>query len=248
MNIRIQVIIHIMKKFLIFILFFTSCSQSAEELIESGPETTNVKETTTSTMKNVTQDQEVAIEQIEVVEDVIYYVDTDRSTASYLAPKVFLNSGEEIVKGTTNNVSGSFEFSIGECDSSDSCIVIKNLVISANLSELESDNSIRDNQIRSKWLESKDFPIATYSIDELILPNKNFDSKIDETVTGVLKIREVEVSVPFSITAYMDSDSIIVYGVTQVETLWFGFDPPSKFNAWDVLNPIGLEIEIVATK
>ena len=46
----------------------------------------------------------------------------------------------------------------------------------------------------------------------------------------------------------MDSDSIIVYGVTQVETLWFGFDPPSKFNAWDVLNPIGLEIEIVATK
>ena len=80
------------------------------------------------------------------------------------------------------------------------------------------------------------------------MPNKNFDSKIDETVTGVLKIREVEVSVPFSITAYMDSDSIIVFGVTQVETLWFGFDPPSKFNAWDVLNPIGLEIEIVATK
>ena len=36
--------------------------------------------------------------------------------------------------------------------------------------------------------------------------------------------------------------------VTQVETLWFGFDPPSKFEAWDVLNPIGIEVEIIASR
>ena len=46
----------------------------------------------------------------------------------------------------------------------------------------------------------------------------------------------------------MDNDTIFVYGVTQVETLWFGFDPPSKFEAWDVLNPIGIEVEIIASR
>ena len=80
------------------------------------------------------------------------------------------------------------------------------------------------------------------------MPNKNFDSKIDETVLGTLSIRDIEYLVPFSISAYMDNDTIFVYGVTQVETLWFGFDPPSKFEAWDVLNPIGIEVEIIASR
>ena len=30
------------------------------------------------------------------------------------------------------------------------------------------------------------------------------------------------------------------------ETTWFGFDAPTKFNAWEVLNPIGLTVDLVA--
>ena len=236
-----------MKKtfFIIFILF--SCSQDGEvqELTSQDiSTTTGINEAATT----LTAIEEKEIEQLGSFSNVLFKVDEEKSSARYLAPKVFLNTNEEIVVGETQGISGSFELSIGECDSSDSCILIKNLKISADLIKLNSNNSIRDNSLKSKWLESELYPIATYSIEELILPNNNFDSKIDETITGVLTIREIDYVVPFSISAYMDNELVYVYGVSQIETLWFGFDPPSKFGAWDVLNPIGIEIEIVATR
>ena len=236
-----------MKKifFIIFILF--SCSQDGEvqELTSQDiSTTTGINEASTT----LTAIEEIEIEQLGSFSNVFFKVDEEKSSARYLAPKVFLNTNEEIVVGETQGISGSFELSIGECDSSDSCILIKNLKISADLIKLNSNNSIRDNSLKSKWLESELYPIATYSIEELILPNNNFDSKIDETITGVLTIREIDYVVPFSISAYMDNELVYVYGVSQIETLWFGFDPPSKFGAWDVLNPIGIEIEIVATR
>ena len=236
-----------MKKifFIIFILF--SCSQDGEvqELTSQDiSTTTGINEASTT----LTAIEEIEIEQLGSFSNVFFKVDEEKSSARYLAPKVFLNTNEEVVVGETQGMSGSFELSIGECDSSDSCILIKNLKISADLIKLNSNNSIRDNSLKSKWLESELYPIATYSIEELILPNNNFDSRIDETITGVLTIREIDYVVPFSISAYMDNELVYVYGVTQIETLWFGFDPPSKFGAWDVLNPIGIEIEIVATR
>jgi len=236
-----------MKKifFIIFILF--SCSQDGEvqELTSQDISTTTGINEAATTLIAI---EEKEIEQLGSFSNVFFKVDEEKSSARYLAPKVFLNTNEEVVVGETQGMSGSFELSIGECDSSDSCILIKNLKISADLIKLNSNNSIRDNSLKSKWLESELYPIATYSIEELILPNNNFDSRIDETITGVLTIREIDYVVPFSISAYMDNELVYVYGVTQIETLWFGFDPPSKFGAWDVLNPIGIEIEIVATR
>ena len=236
-----------MKKIFFILLILFSCSQDgeAQELTSQDiSTTTGINEAATT----LTAVEEKEIEQLGSFSNVFFKVDEEKSSARYLAPKVFLNTNEEVVVGETQGMSGSFELSIGECDSSDSCILIKNLKISADLIKLNSNNSIRDNSLKSKWLESELYPIATYSIEELILPNNNFDSKIDETITGVLTIREIDYIVPFSISAYMDNELVYVYGVSQIETLWFGFDPPSKFGAWDVLNPIGIEIEIVATR
>ena len=236
-----------MKKIFLITFVLLSCNQGDVEVqvIDEIDNSITILEEVSTTRVSI---GEVEVKQLESFSDILFEVDTERSTARYLAPKVFLNTNEEIVIGETTNISGNFQLSIGECDSSDSCVLIKNLQISANLLSLQSGNGIRDNAIKSKWLESHLYPIATYSIDELILPNKNFDSKIDETVIGLLYIRGASYVVPFSISAYMENDLIYVYGISQIETIWFGFDPPSKFGAWDVLNPIGIEIEIVASR
>ena len=236
-----------MKKifFIIFILFSCSQDEGVQEVSSQDLSTSTPVDEVTTTLIPV---EEIQVEQLSSFSNEIFKVDEEKSFARYLAPKVFLNSNEEVVVGETNEVSGSFVLSIGECDSSDSCILIENLSISVDLMKLKSNNGIRDNAIKSKWLESELYPIATYSIEELILPNNNFDSKIDETITGILNIRDIDYIVPFSISAYMDNNLVYVYGVAQIETLWFGFDPPSKFDAWNVLNPIGIEIEIVATR
>ena len=235
-----------MKKLLILILFFSFCSsQDTLSDEEISVETTILEIQETDDTSTTTS---IEVTQLESFDGAIYTVNKELSTVSYLAPKQFLNANLEIVEGITNEVSGDFELTLGECDLADSCLQVRNLSITADLSTLKSSSSIRDGAIKTKWLESKIFPNAVYSVDEIVLPNNNFDSKIYETIVGVLSIRNIEINVPFSITAFMEDDKVYVSGVTEIDTTWFGFDAPTKFNAWEVLNPIGIKISIVAEK
>ena len=235
-----------MKKLLILILFFSFCSSQDTVSDEEASVETTILETQETDDTSTTTSIEVT--QLESFDGAIYTVNKELSTVSYLAPKQFLNANLEIVEGITNEVSGDVELTLGECDLADSCLQVRNLSIIADLSTLKSSSSIRDGAIKTKWLESKIFPNAVYSVDEIVLPNNNFDSKIDETIVGVLSIRNIEINVPFSITAFMEDDKVYVSGVTEIDTTWFGFDAPTKFNAWEVLNPIGIKISIVAEK
>ena len=235
-----------MKKLIILILFFSFCSsQDTVSDEETSVKTTILEIQETEDTSTTTS---IEVTQLESFDGAIYTVNKELSSVSYLAPKQFLNANLEIVEGITNEVSGDFELTLGECDLADSCLQVRNLSITADLSTLKSSSSIRDGAIKTKWLESKIFPNAVYSVDEIVLPNNNFDSKIDETIVGVLSIRNIEINVPFSITAFMEDDKVYVSGVTEIDTTWFGFDAPTKFNAWEVLNPIGIKISIVAEK
>ncbi len=237
-----------MKRILPFLLLFSFCSQtSLEDTSEIEPNTTEI-DTVVSDSSIEETTTTVEVQQLEIFKDIIYEIDNEKSLVSYLAPKDFLNSNFEIVKGSTRDIIGSFSLSLDSCELADSCLLIKDLIISVDLTTLKSGNSIRDNAIKNNWLESSLFPSAIYKIDDLILPNNDFDSKIDETVVGILSIRNIEVNVPFTITAYMEDSEIKILGMTEIDTTWFGFDAPTKFNAWEVLNPIGIEVDLIAKR
>jgi len=240
-----------MKKILLILfIVFLACSQT-EESIEVNEEIKSEGESVTSTTENITLDEtttSIAIEQLNSFEDEHYVIDKERSKVSYLAPKQFLNSGLEIVEGVTSEIIGEFTLSLIECESSNSCLIISNLLIRVDLSTLKSDSSIRDNSIKTQWLESNIFPEATFKIENLELANKNFDSLIEDTIVGQLSIREIVIDTPFSLTAYYSNDEIYVSGYTEIDTTWFGFDAPTKFNAWEVLNPIGITVDLIAVK
>jgi len=240
-----------MKKILLILfIVFLACSQT-EESIEVNEEIKSEGESVTSTTENITLDEtttSIAIEQLTSFEDEHYVIDKERSKVSYLAPKQFLNSGLEIVEGVTSEIIGEFTLSLIECESSNSCLLISNLLIRVDLSTLKSDSSLRDNSIKTQWLESNIFPEATFKIENLELANKNFDSLIEDTIVGQLSIREIVIDTPFSLTAYYSNEEIHVSGYTEIDTTWFGFDAPTKFNAWEVLNPIGITVDLIAVK
>jgi hypothetical protein len=233
-----------MKKIAILIFIFLSfCSQEDPiENIAIEPEaltsTTEVKDEATTTS--------IEIIQLDSFENVSYSIIKEKSRVGYLAPKQFLNSGLETVEGITNEIIGEFTLSLSECDQADSCLLITNLIIRADISTLKSNSVIRDQALNNQWLQSAIFPEAVFKIDELVLPNKDFDSKVEDTIVGKLSIREIELDTPFSITAFLDGDKVFISGFTEIDTTWFGFDAPTKFNAWEVLNPIGIKVELVA--
>jgi hypothetical protein len=234
-----------MKKFLLLILFLlVACSANDEATNqEKLSETSSTNSSTANNVESTTTSEMV---QLDAFEGTVYVIQKDKSRVGYLAPKQFLNSGLETVEGTTSEIIGEFTLELSECDQSDSCLYITNLIIRVDISTLKSNNSIRDSAIKSQWLESKLFPEAVFKINELVIPNKNFDSKVEDTIVGQLSIRDVELDTPFSITASLENEIIRISGFTEVDTTWFGFDAPTKFNAWEVLNPIGITVDLVA--
>ena len=235
-----------MKKIIIFTLLFTFCTSENIETVEDTSVETTIAETIEP--ENTSTTTSIEVTQLESFEEALYVVNKDLSSVSYLAPKQFLNSGLDIVEGTTREIIGRFTLTLAECDQADSCLYVKDLQIKADISTLKSNNIIRDQAINNQWLQSTLFPEAIFTIDELVLPNKDFDSKVEDTIVGKLTIREIELDTPFSLSAYLDGDQIFISGITEIDTTWFGFDAPTKFNAWEVLNPIGIKVSIVAEK
>jgi hypothetical protein len=233
----------------IFILLFAvlvSCNQTSNDDFLSEASTEVETTQTTVATQNETTTTLVEVSQLDPFRDRTYTIIKEESRASYLAPKQFLNSGLETVEGITREIEGSFDVSLDSCDSSDSCITISNLYIKVDISALKSSSATRDRAISTQWLESALFPNAIFTIDEETIPNKNFDSKIEDVFVGKLTIREIELDTPFSITAYIQDEKIFVTGFTEIDTTWFGFDAPTKFNAWEVLNPIGISVSLIA--
>ena len=235
------------KIYISLFLVFIFCAQNEviEEPINSE---STITESTTSNEETSTTSSTLEIVQLESFENVEFIVQKEKSVVGYLAPKQFLNSGLDIVEGTTREIIGSFTLTLSECDQADSCLYVKDLKIRADISTLKSNNVIRDQAMNNQWLQSALFPEAIFTIDELVLPNKDFDSKVEDTIVGKLTIREIELDTPFSISAYLDGNQIFISGITEIDTTWFGFDAPTKFNAWEVLNPIGIKVELVAKR
>ena len=235
------------KIYISLFLVFIFCAQN--EVVEQtiNPESTIIEPKATNEESSTTSTT-LEIVQLESFENVEFIVLKEKSVVGYLAPKQFLNSGLDIVEGTTREIIGGFTLTLSECDQADSCLYLKDLQIKADISTLKSNNIIRDQAINNQWLQSTLFPEAIFTIDELVLPNKDFDSKVEDTIVGKLTIREIELDTPFSISAYLDDNQIFISGITEIDTTWFGFDAPTKFNAWEVLNPIGIKVELVAKR
>ena len=235
------------KKYIVLLFLLIFCSQESS-IEEVDLITTSMMEQIQTLEEDATTTTSVEIVKLETFENIKFVIQNEDSKVSYLAPKQFLNSGLDIVEGTTREIIGEFTLTLSDCDQADSCLYIKNLSIRADISTLKSNNVIRDQALNNQWLQSALFPEAIFRIDELVLPNKNFDSKVEDTIVGKLSIREIELDTPFSITAYLEDDKIFISGFTEIDTTWFGFEAPTRFNAWEVLNPIGIKVELVAKR
>lgn len=137
-----------MKKIIIFTLLFTFCSSENIETVEDTSVETTIAETIEP--ENTSTTTSIEVTQLESFEEALYVVNKDLSSVSYLAPKQFLNSGLDIVEGTTREIIGRFTLTLAECDQADSCLYVKDLQIKADISTLKSNNIIRDQAINNQ--------------------------------------------------------------------------------------------------
>jgi len=167
----------------------------------------------------------------------------EQTEASYEVQEKFLNRDlPNMALGKTNAVTGELQVSL---DGKPSGKITK---ITVDLRTLTSDQSRRDNRIRTQWLESEKYPFAEFtSTDVQGTPDSYTEGQeVNFKLTGDMKIREVTKPVTFDVKGKLEGDTITGSATSKILMKDFGFDPPDIAGMLTVTDGVTVTINFTA--
>jgi len=167
----------------------------------------------------------------------------EQTEASYQVQEKFLNRDlPNMALGKTNAVTGELQVSL---DGKPSGKVTK---ITVDLRTLTSDQSRRDNRIRTQWLESEKYQFAEFtSTDAQGIPDSYTEGQeVSFKLTGDMKIREVTKPVTFDVKGKLQGDTITGSATSKILMKDFGFDPPDVAGMLTVEDRVTVTINLKA--
>lgn len=162
-----------------------------------------------------------------------FVIDPSRTEVSYEVEEEFLGGalaqlgiGAAQVKtvGVTNQVSGQLALDFGSA--------VPQLVsgdFTINVNSLRSDDQRRDNAIRRNWLQSNQYPNATFRATALQGAPATYSEGQAATfrLAGDLTVRNVTRPVVLEVTARLNGNTITGEATTQIKMSDFGAGPPN---------------------
>ncbi len=141
------------------------------------------------------------------------------STAGYRV-KETLNGQDTEGVGRTDTVDGTFTISGTSVTAGE---------FNVDVSSLTSDQGRRDSQVRDRLLETDEFPVATFVLDQPISLDGIPDDAVTITTTanGTLSLHGVDKPVTLAIEARRAGEAIEVLATTEITFADFGIDNPS---------------------
>jgi polyisoprenoid-binding protein YceI len=117
-----------------------------------------------------------------------------------------------------------------------------------DISTLKSDQNRRDNRIRTEWLQSATFPVASFKAAGLQNAPASYTEGEEVTfqLAGDLTIREITQPVVFDVKATLQGDTITGTATTAFLMSQFGVDPPAMGNLFTVGDNTVVTLTLVA--
>jgi polyisoprenoid-binding protein YceI len=213
------------------------------EATEEAEETEEPAETEATEEAGDT-DEEASGEEEAPAGTVTYSIVPEESTVTYTVDEQFLNEGvrDATAVGTTNEVEGDIYFDPDNPQNSEVG------TITINIRSFESDSERRDERIREEWLESNEYPIATFEPTEIEgLPETYTDGEeLTIQIMGDLTVRETTQPTTFETTGVIEGDEMRGTATTQILMTDFGFEPPNILNVLRVEDEVLLTFDFVA--
>ncbi len=140
-------------------------------------------------------------------------------TAGYRV-KETLNGQDTEGVGRTTTVEGSFAISGTTVTAGE---------FSVDVSTLTSDQARRNNQVRGRLLETDQFPVASFVLDQPIALSAIPDDGvlIDADATGTLSLHGVDKAITLTVQARRNGETIEVLGTAPITFADFGIEDPS---------------------
>lgn len=167
--------------------------------------------------------------------------DFSSTWAGYRFEEELASIGSNTAVGRTPDVSGSMTVTGDQVTAVD---------VAVDLTTLQSDNGTRDGALRTRGLESDEFPTATFSLTEpLALPAGAADGeRVSAQATGDLTIHGTTQSVSLAVDAQLSGDSAVVVGEAPVVLQDHGIDPPTGFSVLSIGDEGTFEFQIFFAK
>ena len=167
--------------------------------------------------------------------------DFSSTWAGYRFEEELASIGTNTAVGRTPDVTGTMSVAGDEVTAVD---------IEVDLTTLQSDSGTRDGALRSRGLESDEFPSATFSLTEPIaLPAGAADGeRVSTEATGDLTIHGTTRSVTLTVEAELSGDSAVVVGQAPVVLQDHGIEPPTGFSVLSIDDEGTFEFQIFFSK
>ena len=167
--------------------------------------------------------------------------DFSSTWAGYRFEEELASIGTNTAVGRTPDVTGSMSVAGDEVTAVD---------VEVDLTTLQSDSGTRDGALRSRGLESDEFPSATFSLTEPIaLPAGAADGeRVSTEATGDLTIHGTTRSVTLTVEAELSGDSAVVVGQAPVVLQDHGIEPPTGFSVLSIDDEGTFEFQIFFSK
>ncbi|HWJ61818.1 MAG TPA: YceI family protein [Acidimicrobiales bacterium] len=153
--------------------------------------------------------------------ETVYRIDPTKSSLTYAVKENFAGKETSTAKGTTNGIAGDIAI-----DPSDLAATRVGPMV-VNLEQLHSDNNLRDARLRLDYLESHEFPLATFKATEISgLEGKLAEGKAqDFTMTGDLTVKEITKPATFTGTASLEDGALTVKATSKAKLSDFDAGP-----------------------
>lgn len=169
-----------------------------------------------------------------------YAVDTEHSSAAYSVGETFLGQDRKVTAvGKTSVLKGEIVINEG---------VIQPSVVQVDLSTLKSDESRRDNRVRSA-LDTAKHPMATFTIsgaegNPVLKDGQETALKLQ----GTMNIKGTAKPLAFDAKATLSGDTLTLTAVTTFKMTEFKVDPPNIANFVAVKDDVQLDVTFVGKR
>lgn len=163
------------------------------------------------------------------------------SFVGYRVEEQLAGIGATTAVGRTNSLEGTLMFDGSQ---------VTRVEVTADVRTLQSDNSLRDGQLRTQALESNRFPTATFVLTSPIaigaVPREG--ESVSRTVTGDLTLHGVTRPITMEVQGVMRDGLVVVVGSTIIRFADFNIAQPRAATVLSVADHGTLELQLVFQK
>ncbi len=163
------------------------------------------------------------------------------SFVGYRIGETFADIGTATAVGRTSDLSAELDFDGAR---------ITRVVITADLRTLRSDQSRRDQALRSRGLETDTYPTVTFTLSEPIAIGEAALSGglIEQSVRGTLELHGVANEVEIALTGQLVDGLAVIVGSSEIALADYEIVPPTNFRVISIEDSGTMEFQIILAR